>query len=208
MSKIRDLIGKETSSDLKEKVDKSFSKEKERLKKLLKINDVRKKLPHHPTKTWSVREEREVYLVIVHQSLVRCPPEKGFKNLKSISTYLSNPKGNHISKTGCPGFCYHYAIDRDGKIYYCNEEKFVTWHCKGKNRKSVGICVLGNFSGPSYKGKQKPSDAQLESLKNLLDYLKVEKRLYKVYGHHDWGKENCPGTVIYDFLLRYKKGKI
>ena len=90
----------------------------------------------------------------------------------------------------------------------------VVWHCKGQNSNSIGILVLGNFSGPSYSGSQEPTVEQVNSLENLvLAYTNNEAEEHtkgliidknKVFGHRDFGKENCPGNVLYSFLQDYK----
>ena len=70
-------------------------------------------------------------------------------------------------------------------------------HTRG-NTSYVGICFLGDFSGPSYKGSQKPSEAQLETGRKLWAWL--NKRLglapWALFGHYHFGKRNCPGTHL------------
>jgi hypothetical protein len=128
----------------------------------------------------------------------------------SINNYHIKPgKQNHISPNGAPHICYHYGIDGDGVVNHMNHLSATTWHAKGQNTSSIGILLVGDYDGPSYKGKDtKPSKSQLVSLEKLLNYLvdyeslSLEKN--DTYGHNAFGKENCPGTVVSNFIKAYK----
>jgi hypothetical protein len=163
------------------------------------IVDLRNKLPTHPTKKWGHRPLNLIDQIIVHQVL----SEGSFKN---IANYHVTPgENNHISKTGAPGICYHYGIEKDGTVFLFNNESYITWHCKGQNTRSIGILVRGNFSGPSWKGTEEPTENQLKSLQNLLDWLKNKYPEIKIKGHCEAAnKENCPGNKILNFLNKYR----
>ena len=139
----------------------------------------------------------------MHQSLT-----KG--TLEGINNYHITPgKNNHISPKGAPHICYHYAVDKAGKIYQCNHLSNLVWHTKGQNTSGIGIVLLGNFDGPSYKGGQTPTDIQLTNTNRLIDFLlkrddiKIEPS--EVYGHKDFGKENCPGTIAYNNIVEPRR---
>jgi N-acetylmuramoyl-L-alanine amidase len=158
-----------------------------------------KKLATHPTKRWGKRSLNSIKQVVVHQVL----SEGTFENIAKY--HVTPSKDNHISKTGAPGICYHYGVEKDGTIYIFNDESYITWHCKGHNIKSIGILVRGNFSGPSWKGTEKPTEKQIEGLKNLLDFLIDKYPEIKIFGHCDLAnKPNCPGTIIANSILDYR----
>jgi len=165
------------------------------------------KLPWNTSvKGWSKRALSSVNKIIVHQSM-------STGSLLAINNYHISP-GNHISEYGCPHICYHFCIDDGGDIYKTNPLSKTTWHCRKQNSSSIGIAMLGHFSGPTFEGQQEPIEEQLNSLEWLLNCFTnkvlnintktiiIEKN--NIFGHHDFGKTNCPGTVIAEFLSKYK----
>ena len=88
-----------------------------------------------------------------------------------------------------------------------NRLSSVVWHCAGYNTRSIGVLILGNFDGPSYKGTQAVLDFQIENLEYLLNILLSNYRLNKqnIFGHNSFGKENCPGIIISNFLTALKE---
>ncbi len=90
-----------------------------------------------------------------------------------------------------------YDPDDDGKI-----EKGRPWwkigaHCKGHNRDSLGICLVGN---PKFIGTPEMwfTPRQLESLRNLVAQLLIEFQLTPedVFGHNDFARKICPGFKV------------
>ena len=159
-------------------------------------------LPWHKTRRWDKREMSDIKNLIVHQAA-----NEG--SLKAINKYHITPSpDNHISSKGTPHLCYHYAIDREGAIYKTNPLTDIVWHAGDKNKSSIGVLALGNFSGPSYIGSQEPTGAQIDSLAALLDAVVNNDEIVltkkDIFGHKDFGKENCPGSLIYSFLEDYK----
>lgn len=170
-----------------------------------KIIDQRGKLPVHATKKWGRRKASDIKGIVVHQSA-------GSKKwlTKAIAEYHVGP--NHISDTGAPGLCYTYAIEPDGKIIQANDIEDVTWsQATSKppipgtmaNTHFLGICVLGDFDGPSHDGQDNgPTAEQLKSLEQLVAWLQKELSIPQtgLYGHYHFGKENCPGKELADFV--------
>lgn len=174
----------------------------------VKVADIVNKLPWHKTRRWAKRELNTIRKIIVHQTAAT-------SSLQEVNIYHITPSpNNHISTKGAPHICYHYAIDKDGIIYKVNYLNNTVWHCLGENADSIGILILGEFSGPSFNGKETPTEQQLNSLKSLLDaFTDTDLEEYtngivikksEIYGHRDFGKINCPGNVIYSFIQTYK----
>jgi len=167
---------------------------------MLVIKNQIKSLPWHKTKKWSKRSESVIKTIIVHQEL-------GSALVKNVNNYHISP--NHISKTGCPHFCYHFGIEKDGTVIQANELTDITWHTKGMNTVGVGIMLVGDFSGAGHYGKDNPTKEQLESLGLLLDKLRGVLNISKsnIKGHSDYGKPACPGIAVMNFLNGYKSKK-
>jgi hypothetical protein len=161
---------------------------------MISLIDLTEELPWHPVKRWTTRDPDLIKQIIVHQALTDGSPE-------SINKYHLGP--NHISETGCPHICYHFAISYGGMIYKCNRLTDVVWHTAGANTNGIGILVIGNFRAPDNKNGGEPTPYQINSLIWLIDFLR-ELRNLRVRGHNDFGKVNCPGDTLSKLIERYK----
>lgn len=88
---------------------------------------------------------------------------------------------------GWEGAGYHFLVRKDGQIYRLRPEAFVGAHAYGSNYNSIGICAEGNFENESM------SEAQKQSLKELVSYLKNKYGISKVQKHSDVNSTACPG---------------
>lgn len=82
---------------------------------------------------------------------------------------------------------YHFFVRKDGSIYRGRKEDTVGAHAYGHNNDSIGICAEGNFEIETMPNAQK------ESLKELVSYLKNKYSISKVQKHNDLGNTACPG---------------
>lgn len=149
-------------------------------------------------KLWGYRPESYIDKVIVHQAMSEA-------DTISIHNYHISDN-SHLKQGGAPKICYHYTIEKDGKVYLVNDHEDIVWHCKGQNMVSLGILLLGDFDGQDYTGRSKPTDEQLKSLRMLLDQLVAELQIAPkdIYGHFDFGKPACPGFEVMKFIHKYK----
>jgi N-acetyl-anhydromuramyl-L-alanine amidase AmpD len=164
----------------------------------MEIKNLTAELPWHATRRWSSRELSRVNKIVIHQEL-------GEGTIEAVNNYHIQP--NHISPKGCPHFCYHYGIRKNGEIVQANELSSITWHTKGQNAVSVGIMLVGNFAGPGHTvGTSEPSPEQLKSLAGIVDYLKASFGLASqdVFGHYHFGKPACPGYVVQEWIETYR----
>jgi len=91
---------------------------------------------------------------------------------------------------------YHYVIGNgtysgDGEVETGRTEAEDGAHCSadGMNRKSIGICLVGNFD------IDKPTIAQMEALERLCRDIMARYKIpvSKVLGHGEVAATNCPG---------------
>lgn len=82
---------------------------------------------------------------------------------------------------------YHFYVRKDGSIYRGRQEDTVGAHAYGYNNTSIGICAEGNFENETM------SEAQKQSLKELVAYIKEKYGISKVVKHNDLGNTACPG---------------
>lgn len=149
--------------------------------------------------------ESAIQGIVIHQSAGNGTPD-------GINSYHIGP--NHISATGAPRACYFAIIDDDnqGTIHIMNDLEDITWSQGGHgtpvpgtsaNVNFIGICVVGNFDGPGYKGDRRgPSAAQMASLDRLVTALNTLLGLepFMVFGHYHFGKPACPGTKLQEWV--------
>jgi len=91
---------------------------------------------------------------------------------------------------------YNFYINGDGKVYSdIGADGFGIHNNVGRlqNYNSVGIALAGNFE------HQKPTQAQLNSLSNLIKDLMAKYNISKsnIVGHKDMKATACPGKNLY-----------
>lgn len=149
-------------------------------------------------RSWYQRDPSGIKFITVHHDAI--PHDS-----RTADQILNQIMGIHNTQKGWPGMSYHYWIDTDGKVYKINNHNDVTWH-DSNNWDSIGVCVHGYFH-PDYNNK--PTKAQLKSLKELLDELCTKHPEFPadqndVVGHRDRWSTACPGNEFYPFVVDYK----
>lgn len=115
----------------------------------------------------------------------------------------------HIGK-GWGHLSYSYRIARDGKVYQTLPENEIGYHAGNYkyNRDGLGICLDGDMS------KQNPTKEQLVALDDFMRYLAynrpdLPKLVRKSFFVHKevrlWGLTFCPGPVVADKVINFRK---
>lgn len=91
-------------------------------------------------------------------------------------------KGNDWTCIG-----YHFFVNKKGEVYRGRKEDTVGAHAGNNNSDSIGICAEGNFENETMP------EAQKQSLKELVAYLKNKYGISKVQRHKDVNATACPG---------------
>jgi N-acetyl-anhydromuramyl-L-alanine amidase AmpD len=136
-------------------------------------------------------------------------------DIMTIANYDVTPHPqHHISKKGCPGFTYHYFIEKDGTVKYAMDLKEITWHAGNHNGKSIGVCIRYRATG----NPNPPPKVQLTALQKLLarlcldlcidpDNIKGHRELfgtgYKVVNGKKKLRKTCPGMLVNLDEMRY-----
>jgi len=105
----------------------------------------------------------------------------------------------HMDRRGFADVAYHFMIDSYGNIYEGREVNVRGAHVQGFNTGSVGIVLLGNFN------ETEPAQAQIISLKELVDYLRYTYEIRYLAGHKNYPGQSpdgteCPGDNLYPLL--------
>lgn len=149
------------------------------------------------TRSWYQRAVNTIKVITVHHTADQFEGNDDQTLTREAQVHINN---------GWPGLSYHYFICRTGNIYKINNHSDVTWH-DAVNWDSIGIALMGYFHPPV---NQKPTEAQLKSLKWLLDQLSTQYPEFPadqndVYGHRERSATACPGDGFWNKVVDYRK---
>ncbi len=91
-------------------------------------------------------------------------------------------------ENGWAGIGYHFFIRKNGEIYRGRPIDKMGAHVEGKNNRSIGVCVEGD-----YDIEPKMPERQKQALKELLSFLKGKYPSAQLVGHGEIGASDCPG---------------
>jgi hypothetical protein len=101
------------------------------------------------------------------------------------------------------GLMYHVAIGPNGELWQCRDLDAVLWHCGSWPENETYLSVLVPIGG-----EQRATPAQLNALRlfvsRFCDELGIPRS--RVVGHKELSPTSCPGTLMEDFVLPYRKG--
>jgi len=95
----------------------------------------------------------------------------------------------HLSK-GWEGLGYQYVAHKDGKVWKGRPEFYHGAHCSKYNKKSIGICMSGNFD------LTLPTAKQEASMKILIKDIQTRYPNIIIKYHRDFARKSCPGNNI------------
>jgi LysM repeat protein len=160
-------------------------------KSVSKFRDERATLTKHTTKKFPTRSVSKITTIIVHHSLTKSGSAKAFSNY-------------HVKSNGWPGIGYHFVIEKDGDIVWCNDLETKSYHVGNSNGFCVGICLIGDFRS------EEPTNEQLESLfklsKALMEDLNITSEFVK--GHSEmpgYSTKACPVIGMDDLRTKIKE---
>ncbi|WP_254551065.1 peptidoglycan recognition family protein [Brevibacillus sp. MS2.2] len=135
-----------------------------------RVTDVRASLPRHKTLRYGRRKPSDIRSAAIHHSAtvrVSGAPE-------AFARY-------HVGTNGWPGIAYHFVIQKDGVIYWCNDPEANSYHVGNSNRHALGICLVGDFR------TLQPTAAQLDAANKLIKHLQEQiPTMKQVLGNHEY----------------------
>lgn len=122
---------------------------------------------------------REIKFIAVH-----CTAGRAEQTTQSIKQYWANT-------LGWKSYGYHYLISADGNIEALTPEANPTNGVKGYNQNSIHVCYKGGWNG-----KDTRTEAQKESLLEVLKMLKKKYPKAVIQGHRDFSPDlNKDGKI-------------
>ena len=124
----------------------------------------------------------KIKLLVVH-----CSDTDNNENLNATDIHKM-----HLN-FGWDGIGYHKVILRSGIIENGRPEYWMGAHVKGKNKISLGVCLIG---------RDKFTSKQFISLQKILKLWKISYPQAKIVGHCDTGNTNktCPNFDVKTWL--------
>lgn len=155
------------------------------------IKDVRNLLKKHHAKSYNFRTIKEITHLAIHHSLTKTGSAEAFARY-------------HVAESNWPGIGYHFVIEKDGLVKWCNEIEKSTYHVGKSNRFSVGICLTGDFR------TEKPTEPQWFSLNKVVKWLMRELNIEpeNVWGHSEfsgYASKQCPCLDMDKIRLNLKE---
>jgi N-acetylmuramoyl-L-alanine amidase len=122
--------------------------------------------------------DKKISLLVVH-----CSDTENSQDLSALDIHKMHLGFNWH------GIGYHKIIRRSGKIENGRPEYWVGAHVKGKNKISLGVCLIG---------RDHFTEQQFASLERVLKDWKAMYPTAKVVGHRDTGntKKSCPNFDV------------
>lgn len=108
--------------------------------------------------------------------------------LHHAEAYTCTPEQIHQwhLNNGWSGAGYHFLVRKDGSIYRMRPEQYIGSHAYGSNSDSLGVCFEGKYN------EETMPQAQINSGKELVVYLKEKYGINTVLKHSDVCKTSCP----------------
>lgn len=115
----------------------------------------------------------------------------------------------HVNGRGWDDVGYNYLIDPEGVIYNGRGEGLMGAHFCGTNSGTLGVCVLGTYSGVA------PTEPSVQRIQDLASWQLCKwqtnpttvslhsssnRNLIHISGHRDGCATECPGQQLYDRL--------
>ncbi|WP_163970412.1 peptidoglycan recognition protein family protein [Oceanobacillus halotolerans] len=143
--------------------------------------DYREQVKRHATKKYPVLQVTDKTTIAIHHSLTK--QDAGGSNARGYARY-------HVDTHDWPSIGYHYVIEPDGTVKFCNDIETRAYHVGDYNNEAVGVCLTGDFR------TEEPTEAQKESLRQLVSALQQDfTHLKHVKGHNEFSGyewKQCP----------------
>ena len=134
---------------------------------------------------------RKINKIIIHCSATRPSMDIGKKEIEDW----------HLAQ-GWSGVGYHFVIRRDGTLELGRDVSVTGAHCKGHNKGSLGICLVGGVTEHDINIAENNFTAeQFTELERLIaELIKAYAGIKKIYGHNNFVNKACPCFDVREWL--------
>jgi len=145
----------------------------------IEAEDVSESLAHHATKQYPMRTHADIKRIIIHHTAT------------PAGTTVERIAAFQVNNKGLPGIAYHYCVTAEGKVYQTQYLETVSAHAGQNSADSVGVCLIGNFTGVE------PPKPQLDATASLLSQLAMHLGLSadSIVGYSEIVTTGSPGAT-------------
>ncbi|CAG9834762.1 unnamed protein product [Diabrotica balteata] len=141
-----------------------------------------------------LKEDPPPYVVVHHSATRSCfSVENCTKLVRSIQNY-------HMDNNEWEDIGYNFLIGGDGTIFEGRGYGLHGAHSIPYNRRSLGVCLLGNFKNTN------PPNVQLKALEDFLSCAAADNKItadYHLIGHRQADNTECPGGRLYAIIEKW-----
>jgi hypothetical protein len=116
---------------------------------------------------------------------------------------IKSVQRHHQLENGWADIGYHFLIDARGRVFEGRSLQWQGAHAgnPSKNRRNIGVCVLGNFD------KEHLNQATRDALSDLLNELRSSHKISRnaIYLHKEMSSTECPGAHLSQWVDYYRK---
>ncbi|KAL3272274.1 hypothetical protein HHI36_022754 [Cryptolaemus montrouzieri] len=134
--------------------------------------------------------------VIIHHSYIpgACVTQEAcVQAMQSMQRY-------HQDERGWNDIGYSFGVGGDNRAYTGRGWSAVGAHAPNYNNRSIGICVIGDWT------VQLPPQSQMDVVKKLIDYGVQTGKIapnYMLLGHRQVRDTECPGNAFYEEIKKW-----
>ncbi|XP_011872325.1 PREDICTED: peptidoglycan-recognition protein SC2-like [Vollenhovia emeryi] len=106
-------------------------------------------------------------------------------------------QNDHMNRRGWDDIGYNFLVGEDGNVYEGRGWGKRGAHSVPFNRKSIGICIIGDYKNRT------PNAAAVQAVANLIAHGVANGKIksdYKLLGHRQTWATVCPGDSLYTMI--------
>ncbi|XP_026314139.1 peptidoglycan-recognition protein SC2-like [Hyposmocoma kahamanoa] len=115
----------------------------------------------------------------------------------ACATAMRSMQNHHMNTNGWADIGYNFAVGSDGLVYEGRGWTTQGAHAPAVNSRSIGICLIGNWSTTS------PPAVQLTATQNLINMGMSNGRIQRAHwlrGHRQVTATDCPGNTLFNTI--------
>jgi len=137
---------------------------------------------------------RDIDEIIVHCSATRASWMAG----RSVEDRVREIRRWHVGDNGWRDIGYHWIVDRDGSVAPGRAERVAGAHCRGRNGRSIGICLIGGHGSArtdTFRDHYTPE--QDRALREVIGGIRSRHGdAVRLRGHNEYSAKACPGFDV------------
>lgn len=133
---------------------------------------------------------REINEIIVHCTATRA----SWYADKPVEEVVKELTRWHVEDNKWSDCGYHFLVHRDGRVGSARPVARAGAHCRGRNKRSIGISLVGGRNGEEDdEFSDNFTAAQDKALRSLIKDLTAKyNTIHSIAGHNEYAAKACP----------------